>query len=85
MPTTPRSIRQSVSLPPQVARRVRSIAKTRRVSANRVLVDLIEVGLDEQERERQRFMDLADRLTRSTNRAEQSRLKEELARLTFGE
>ena len=85
MPTTPKSVRQSVSLPPQVARRVRSIARTRRVSANRVLVDLIESGLDEQERERQRFMDLADRLTRSTDRAEQSRLKEELARLTFGE
>lgn len=55
------------------------------MSANRVLVDLIESGLDEQERERQRFMDLADRLTRSTDTAEQSRLKAELARLTFGE
>jgi hypothetical protein len=85
MPTTPKSVRQSVSLPPQVARRVRSIARTRRVSANRVLVDLIESGLGEQEREKQRFMDLADRLTQSRDTAEQSRLKEELARLTFGE
>jgi hypothetical protein len=38
-----------------------------------------------QERERERFMDLADRLTRSTDPADQKRLKEELARLTFGD
>ena len=38
-----------------------------------------------QEREKMRFFDLADRLARSTDRKEQERLKEELARLTFGE
>ena len=42
-------------------------------------------GLEAQERERQRFLDLADRLTRATGSAEQKRLKEELARLTFGD
>jgi hypothetical protein len=32
-----------------------------------------------------RFLELADRLLRSRNKEEQSRLKEELARMTFGE
>jgi len=36
-------------------------------------------------REKKRFFDLADRLSRSTDNWEQQQLKEELARLTFGE
>jgi hypothetical protein len=50
-----------------------------------VIVDLIESGLSAQEQEKKRFLDLADRLARSANAAEQKRLKEELARMTFGE
>lgn len=80
-----RSVRQSVSLPSSVARRVQAIAKRRRTSANRVLVDLIESGLEAKERERELFFDVADRLAKTTDPAEQKRLKEELARLTFGE
>jgi hypothetical protein len=49
-----------------------------------VIVDLVESGLNAQEQERQRFLDLADRLTRSTDAREQEDLKEQLARLTFG-
>ena len=56
-----------------------------RTSASRVLVDLIESGLEAREREKQHFLDLADRLAETTDRAEQARIKEELARLTFGE
>ena len=37
-------VRQSVSLPPSVARRVRTLAKTNRTSTNRILIDLIESG-----------------------------------------
>ena len=85
MAQSQRSVRQSVSLPPAVARRVQALAKRRRTSANRVLVDLIESGLDAKERERVAFFELADRLTHSSDRAEQKRLKEELARMTFGE
>jgi predicted DNA-binding protein len=85
MPTTERPIRQSVSLPPRVARRVKSLAKSSRTSANRILVELIESGLEAREQEKRRFFELADRLTRSHDPEEQSRLKEELARMTFGE
>ena len=46
MPNAEKAVRQSVSLPSGVARRVRSLARTNRTSANRVLVDLIEAGLE---------------------------------------
>jgi hypothetical protein len=68
-----------------VARRVQALAKRRRTSANRVIVDLIESGLDAKEREKVAFFELADQLTHTSDRAEQKRLKEELARMTFGE
>ena len=85
MAASQRSVRQSVSLPPAVARRVQALAKRRRTSANRVIVDLIESGLEAKEREKIAFFELADRLARSSDSAEQKRLKEELARITFGE
>jgi len=78
-------VRQSVSLSPDLARRVRDLAKTKKTSANRVVVDLIEAGLEAQESEKKRFFDLADRLARSADVKEQQSLKEELARLTFGD
>ena len=85
MPTTEKPVRQSVTLPPRVARRVRSLAKSRRTSASRVLVDLVESGLDAADREKQHFLDVAERLAQSKDPAEQARLKDELARLTFGD
>ena len=78
-------VRQSVSLPADLARRVKDLAKSKKTSANRVVVDLIEAGLEAREREKKRFFDLADRLAHSDDRKEQQRLKEELARLTFGD
>ena len=77
--------RQSISLPPRIARRIKSLAKTSRMSVNKVIVDLIESGLEAKEQERKRFFELADGLARSRDLEEQNRLKEELARLTFGE
>lgn len=78
-------VRQSVSLPSRIARRVRSLAKREKTSANRVIVNLIETGLEAREREKQQFFELAERLARAQTTAEQKRLKEELARMTFGE
>ncbi|HEX9944709.1 MAG TPA: hypothetical protein VGG03_22095 [Thermoanaerobaculia bacterium] len=85
MATVEKPVRQSVSLSLGVARRVKSLAKSSRTSANRILVELIELGLEAREQERKRFLELADRLTRTRDPEEQSRLKEELARMTFGE
>ena len=83
--TSKKTVRQSVTLSGSVARRVRSIAKSRRTSANRVLVELIESGLEAVDNEKQRFLDVAERLAQSGDPAEQERLKDELARLTFGD
>lgn len=79
------TVRQSVSIPVGVARRVRALAKTRKTSANRVLVDLIEAGLQSKEAEKERFFALASRLAETRDSAERQRLKEELARMTFGD
>jgi hypothetical protein len=83
--TTKKPVRKSVSLPPQIAQRVRTLAQKRKSSANRVLVDLIESGLESAENERRRFLELADLLTAATDPADRQRLKKELARMTFGE
>jgi hypothetical protein len=80
-----RAVRQSITLPSGIARRVKTLARRERTSANRVIVDLIETGLEAREREKQAFFELAERLANSSNAAEQKRLKEELARMTFGE
>ncbi len=85
MAKSQKSVRQSVSLPTRIAKHVRAVAKTRKTSANRVLVDLIEAGLQSKEAEKERFFALANRLTGSADPAERRRLKEELARMTFGE
>ena len=85
MRTLEKSVRQSISLPPRVARRVQALAQRKNASTNRVIVDLIQSGLNAQEQEKKRFFELANRLARSASGAEQKRLKEELARMTFGE
>jgi hypothetical protein len=77
-------VRQSVSIPARIAKRVRTLARTRKTSANRVLVDLIEAGLQSKESEKERFFALVSRLTESSDSAERERLREELARMTFG-
>ena len=78
-------LRQSVSLPSHLARQVRQWARSRRTSANKVLVELIEAGIEARRREKERFFALADQLTHATDPGEQQRLKAELARMTFGE
>lgn len=85
MATTEKPMRQSVSLPSRLARRVRTLAKNQRTSTNHVLVELIESGIESREAEKSRFFELADQLSSSSNPAERKRIKEKLARMTFGE
>ena len=80
-----KAVRQSVSLPSPLAKRVKALAKNRKVSSNRILVELFETGLRSKEEERRRFFELADLLSTSTDAKEQQELKEQLARMTFGE
>ena len=85
MPALKKVVRQSISLSPSLAKRVRALASHQRTSANRILVGLIETGLEAKEVEKRRFFELADRLSTTTDQAELQHVKEELARITFGE
>ena len=80
-----RPVRRSVSLPQRVARRVKALVKSENASENRVLVGLIESGLEAREQERARFFELAEQLARAKGVAERNQIKAELARMTFGE
>jgi hypothetical protein len=85
MTTAEKSVRQSVSLPARLARRVRTLAKNRKTSTNRVLVELIETGIESKDSEKSRFFELADKLSATSDPAERKQIKETLARMTFGE
>jgi hypothetical protein len=50
-----------------------------------VLVELIETGIESNEAEKNKFFELADQLSASSDPAERKRIKEALARMTFGE
>jgi hypothetical protein len=78
-----RNVRQSVSLPEKMAAQVRSLAKTRRVSANRMLVELIENGIDSEKRKQREFFELAERFRRATDPKEVKRLGDQLGRMVF--
>src|SRR5437870_11208264 len=63
-------VRRSVSLPVQVARQVDRLAKRRRLSDNRVLVELIEEGIEAQKQKEKAFFELAERFRSSNDPAE---------------
>ena len=84
MRTANKTVRQSVSLPASVAAQVRRLAKTRRLSANRMLVELIENGMQAEKRKQQEFYDLAERFRRATDPEEVTRLGDQMGRMVFG-
>lgn len=78
------AIRRSISLPPDLAEKLDAIAAGRRVSGNRVIVDFLNEALAAYEQRRAAFFALADRFQKATDPEEVERLREELARMTFG-
>jgi metal-responsive CopG/Arc/MetJ family transcriptional regulator len=80
-----KAVRQSVSLPARLARRVRTLAKNRKTSTNRVLVELIESGIESKETKKSKFFELADQLSVTSDPVERKRIKEILSRMTFHE
>jgi len=79
-----RTVRQSVSLPPNVAAQVRSLAKARRLSANRMLLELIENGMEAEKRKQQEFFDLAARFRSSSDPEEVKTSGDQMGRMVFG-
>jgi EAL domain-containing protein (putative c-di-GMP-specific phosphodiesterase class I) len=84
MRTAVKSIRQSVTLPANIAAQVRSLAKARRLSANRMLLELIENGMEAEKRKQQQFFDLAERFRNATDPEEVKRLGDQMGRMVFG-
>jgi hypothetical protein len=82
--TINKTVRQSVSLPANVAAQVRNLARTRRLSSNRMLVELIENGIEAEKRKQQEFFELAERFRNATDPKEAKRLGDELGRMVFG-
>jgi hypothetical protein len=79
------TVRQSVTLPTKVAGQIRSMAKKRRLSANRVLVELVEEGIEARKRKEKAFFELAERFRAATSPDEAARLGDQLGRMVFGE
>ena len=77
-------IRRSITVPCEMAEKIDAIAESRHVSSNRAIVDLLGDAITAYEQRRTAFLELADRFQKSTDPTETMRLREELARMTFG-
>lgn len=84
MKSATKTVRQSVSLPSNVAAQVRTLAKARRLSANRMLVELIENGMEAEKRKQREFFELAERFRNATDPDEARRLGDQMGRMVFG-
>jgi metal-responsive CopG/Arc/MetJ family transcriptional regulator len=80
-----RQVRRSVTLPEQVAQQVNRIAKRRRLSDNRVIVELIEEGIAASRRKEQAFLDLAEKFRSASDPEQVKKLGDDLGRFVFGE
>ena len=85
MGTRNQTVRQSVSLPSNVAAQVRNLAKARRLSSNRMLLELIENGMEAEKRKQREFFDLAERFRAATDPQEVKRLGDQMGRMVFGD
>jgi hypothetical protein len=79
-----KAVRQSVSLPPDLPKQVGSMARSRKLSKNRMLLELIENGIDAEKRKQQQFFDLAERFRNEQDPEAANRLGDELGRMVFG-
>jgi hypothetical protein len=84
MKVAEKTVRQSVSLPPRLAKQVGSMAKSRKLSKNRMLLELIENGIDTEKRRQRQFFTLAERFRNEQDPQAASRLGDELGRMVFG-
>ena len=80
-----KQVRRSVTLPTHLAAQVERIAKKRRLSDNRVLVELVEQGLEAQKEKEKAFFVLAERFRASDDPKEVKELGDKMGRFIFGE
>ncbi len=80
-----KQLRRSLTLSHDIVKQVESIAKRRRLSDNRVLVELIEQGIEAQKQKEKAFFELAERFRSADDPAQIKQLGNELGRFVFGE
>lgn len=82
---TATQVRRSVTLPREIAKEVETMSKQRRLSDNRVLVELIEQGIQAQKEKEKAFFELAKRFREASDPREVEKLGDQLGRFVFGE
>jgi hypothetical protein len=80
-----KQVRRSVTLPPKIARQVETLARQRALSDNRVLVELIEQGIEAQRQKEKAFFQLAERFRAASDPEQVKQLGDQLGRFVFGE
>jgi predicted NAD-dependent protein-ADP-ribosyltransferase YbiA (DUF1768 family) len=80
-----KQVRRSVTLPVRLAQQVERIAKKSRLSDNRVLVELIEQGVEARKAREKAFFALAERFRAAADPQEVKRLGDEMGHFIFGE
>jgi hypothetical protein len=78
-------VRRSVTLPPRIARQVEALAKERDLSDNRVLIELIEQGIEARQQKEKAFFQLAERFRAADDPEQVKQLGDQLGRFVFGE
>ena len=84
-PERARRVRRSVTLPPKVAKQVEALAKQHDLSDNRILVELIEQGIEARQQKEKTFFQLAERFRVASDPEQVKKLGDELGRFVFGE
>jgi hypothetical protein len=78
-------VRRSVTLPLTIAKQVDALAKERALSDNRVLIELIEQGIEARQQKEKAFFQLAERFRAADDPEQVKRLGDQLGRFVFGE
>ncbi len=78
-------VRRSVTLPPKIAKQVETLARERDLSDNRVLVELIEQGIEARQQKEKAFFQLAERFRAADDPEQAKQLGNQLGRFVFGE
>lgn len=79
-----KQVRRSVTLPARLADQIERIAKKKRLSDNRVLVELVEQGIEAQKEKEKAFFALAERFRAASDPQEIKELGDKMGRFVFG-
>ena len=80
-----KQVRRSITLPSQIDREIEAMARRRRLSGNRILVELVELGIEARKQKEKEFFELAQRFRNADDPKQVRELGDQLGRFVFGE